>query len=1376
MRYCPRTLQDFVQSHSPFSPAKDALGEFGQSLESYLAGIADSKGESEEHQKNLLRDFLYQSFNYDCNTKDRIDLAIYEDSVPKVLFEVKKSDNAQEFVKPNAQNPNLECKAFYESILYFLRETITNKNNNLTHIVLTNTEDFYIIDAKVYATFAKDKAILKAFKNCEHKEGNDASTKRFYEELNNLLPTLDMEIPYTHFRVEDSILANCHSKLSPCHSETLCHSEPALAGEESQPTNNKESQHILPLLYQILSPHVLLKCKTYLDANTLNQDFYDELLYILGLKEISQSGKVLILPSLSPHTLLDSICSTFELERDKDFEILFSLLTTWNNRLLFLRLLESMLLGFRHIKKPFLNLDCLKDFQALNTLFFDILAKIEENRDSNIPESLSSIPYLNSSLFEKTLLEIEGKEIKLLESKPLTLYHDSILYKDKNFCQSLNLNAQAKDSTLPLLEYLFAFLHAYDFTTTAQDIQNHTKINFDKLINSAVLGLVFEKLNGYKEGSFYTPSFITRYMCKQSLERVVLQKFNESQNWDCQNLDELKNKIDKLTDSKEGYKQANAIFDSIHICDPAVGSGHFLVSALNELILLKFKLGILCDENHHRIKDITLEILRDEIVIRDSQNALFTYTLPAHDNIESHKIQRALFFAKRKLIESCLFGVDINPNSCEITKLRLWIELLKYSYYKDIPNKRLETLPNIDINIKCGNSLISRFNLSDSLRTIPNINFQIEQYKKLVFEYKNADQNLMTISKKDIEKQIETIQATFTLTLKDPKTKRELEKAIESHIKQFNNYLLDDASLLEGLDSLQFNLFGTPTLSEEEQERALESYGKIQALRKKLTLALSGAEYKNAFEWRFAFPEVLDSNGDFLGFDLVIGNPPYIRIQGLNKQISEKYKKSYQTATKNYDIYVLFVEMGLKIAKSNAPINFIMPHKWLNADFGEGLRNLVKNKVAKIIHFGDFQVFKASTYTALHWFNHQAKDLQFIKSPDSIQTEQEMTEFLDSITQDDFRIFPHKDLDSRVWNLVSDKTQNILMKIAQFTPAKDIFHKMFQGIATSKDSVYFLEQCKESSKGLIKGYSKELDLIVEIESDFAKPLLMGSSFHRYEKLESDLRVIFPYFKEVDSKGKEKMSLYSELDLQTHFPKGYAYLKQCEQVLRARENGRFDTDKWYQFGRAQGISEGGITKLLMPYLSIKSQLTYDEKGEFYHNTKVFGLIRNVSYSSLDYKYLLAILNSNLMWWYVTKTASVMRGGYYTYTPTYIENFCIPNLTPKEQKPFIALVDKILTIKANCHSERSEKSLQGNRDVSLSMKAQHDKQDSSCHSEPAAAGEESLGKKSRGSKRDVSGIRPQHDKISDTSTLESEIDSLVYQLYNLTDEEIKIVESK
>ena len=1266
MRYSPRTLQDFVQSHSPFSPAKDELKEFGQNLRDYVLGIADSKSESEEHQKNLLRDFLHKSFNYDCNTRDRIDLAIYDDLIPRVLFEVKSSSNSHEFVKLNVQNPSLESKAFYESIFYFLRETITNKNNNLTYIILTNTEDFYIIDAKNYAAFAKDKAILKAFKNCEDKEGNDASTKRFYEEIKNLLPNLDMELKYTHFRIDDSILANCHC-------ESICHSEPTLAGEESLskeskdskrdlsalpqhdkiPPNKKdtstnaqydntfchseasaeESQHILPLLYQSLSPHVLLKRKSYLDANTLNQDFYDELLYILGLKESSQNGKVLILPSHTPHTLLDSICSTFGLEKDKDFETLFSLLTTWNNRLLFLRLLESMLLSFKHIKKPFLNLDCLKDFQALNTLFFDILAKIEENRDSNIPESLSSIPYLNSSLFEKTALEIEGKEIKLLESKPLILYHDSILYKDKNFCKSLNLNAQAKDSTLPLLEYLFAFLHAYDFTTTAQDIQNHTKINFDKLINSAVLGLVFEKLNGYKEGSFYTPSFITRYMCKQSLERVVLQKFNETQNWDCQNLEELKNKIDKLTDSKEGYKQANAIFDSIHICDPAVGSGHFLVSALNELILLKFKLGILCDENHHRIKDITLEILRDEIVIRDSHNALFTYTLPAHDNIESHKIQRALFFAKRKLIESCLFGVDINPNSCEITKLRLWIELLKYSYYKDIPNKRLETLPNIDINIKCGNSLISRFNLSDSLRTIPNINFQIEQYKKLVFEYKNADQSLMTISKKDIEKQIETIQATFTLTLKDPKTKRELEKAIESHIKQFNNYLLDDASLLEGLNSLQFNLFGTPTLSKEEQERALESYGKIQALRKKLDLALSGETYKNAFEWRFAFPEVLDSNGDFLGFDLVIGNPPY-GVE-LTKSQREQYKSIYKIS--NTDTAALFILKSDSILAKNGINSLIVPKALTFASNWNQVRDFIKPTFFLLTDCGkawSYVLLEMVIFARQKGMQHTTYHTRFLQDDTYIESKETIQ---DSIMEIDKKFI---DLFDFIPNNLSQEELDIGVKIKIDSEMLEKYSKNYRGITYQK-------HLKEKGK---------------------YPFIGGKEINKYG--------IRGY-------------------------KGFA-----DNISQFTDN---------TFIQDNSLLVQNIVAHIQnptPHIKITAMLPKSKK------VYLLDTINQIIFSRIEAKFMWAILNSVLINWYVYRFifAKAIRTMHFDSPIT--KRIPIPKITKSNQKiidRIIALVDEILESKAK-------------------------------------------------------------DSTTNTSNLESEIDKLVYELYNLSNEEINIIENK
>lgn len=237
-----------------------------------------------------------------------------------------------------------------------------------TYIILTNTRDFYIINAQEYLQFTKHKEIIKAFNNCENKKGNDTSTQKFYDEIKSILPKIESNLKFTHF----------------CLDETSLNNDSALA-----------------LIYQVLSPAMLLKHKTHIDSNTLNQSFYNELLYILGLEEKTQNSKVLIEPSKVSNTLLDSLCSALNFQRDKDFETIFALLTTWNNRLLFLRLLESMLLGFKHITKPFLDLETLESFSSLNTLFFDVLAKAEESRDANLSTALKAIPYLNSIVFLK---------------------------------------------------------------------------------------------------------------------------------------------------------------------------------------------------------------------------------------------------------------------------------------------------------------------------------------------------------------------------------------------------------------------------------------------------------------------------------------------------------------------------------------------------------------------------------------------------------------------------------------------------------------------------------------------------------------------------------------------------------------------------------------------------------------------------------------------------------------------------------------------------------------------------------------------------------------------------------------------------------------
>jgi type II restriction/modification system DNA methylase subunit YeeA len=184
-------------------------------------------------------------------------------------------------------------------------------------------------------------------------------------------------------------------------------------------------------------------------------------------------------------------------------------------------------------------------------------------------------------------------------------------------------------------------------------------------------------------------------MCKETIQKAVVQKFNEIKHWNCKDLADIYNKI-------EDRLEANSIINSLHICDPAVGSGHFLVSALNEILSVKSYLGILLDKQNKRLKDYTIVLENDEVIITDEDGSIFSYN---PNNVESRRIQETLFNEKKRIIENCLFGVDINPNSVKICRLRLWIELLKSAFYTEESNfTQLETLPNIDINIKSGNS------------------------------------------------------------------------------------------------------------------------------------------------------------------------------------------------------------------------------------------------------------------------------------------------------------------------------------------------------------------------------------------------------------------------------------------------------------------------------------------------------------------------------------------------------------------------------------------------------------------------------------------------------------------------------------------------
>ncbi|NHA72761.1 class I SAM-dependent DNA methyltransferase [Helicobacter pylori] len=1239
-------------------PSKYQLEAFKTAFDAFLE---TNPQENENHQNDAFNDLLKGVFKYKVKPTKRIDSAILNDNDKvEVIIEFKALKNPNEFIKKG----DLNVKVLHESLFYYLIER-KNGNNNLKHLILATIKELYIIDANEFEIFNKDKEIENAFKDCHDKKGNDPRTKAFYDACQKRLNELDRSLKYHHIPLKKENLA---------------------------------------LIYQALSPNFLLKIPKYSDANTLNKDFYEELLYILGLEEQNDKGKILIKPSRTQNSLSAALKEQY---KDLDDEEVMALLIAWNNRILFLRLLESLLNSFKHFedKDRFLTIENFKDFNALNTLFFEVLAKKNNERLSEIKEDkiLEKIPYLNSSLFDKTPLELKGYEIKLLDNKKLEIYKNSVLKKHEDYQKDLK--------ELPLLKYLFEFLCLYDFTTTPKDIKDNTNTSESCLINPSVLGLVFEKLNGYKEGSFYTPSFITSYMCKESITPIVLDKFNQTYKIECEKLTELKNYLKSYKEDKR--KEYLQLLLTLRVCDPAVGSGHFLVSALNEMVLIAYKLGLIASLP----LDATLELENDEIIIHmpksehTPKSEIFNYKKPDKEN-NLHHIQKELFELKKDIIENCLFGVDINPNSCEITKLRLWIELLKYSYYIFEEGKNtnaLETLPNIDINIKCANSLISRFNLNDDLKKIPNIKQKIQEYKDLVAQYKDPNP-LYPLNKADLINKIQDLKNTFSLTLKDPKTKAELEKAIEKHIKDYNYFALDDKSLLTGLNYFIPSLFGTPKLSPKEEEEAFASYGRIRALRKKLDDALSGGEYQNAFEWRFEFPEVLDDEGDFLGFDCIIGNPPYIRqehIKDLKPLLAKQYQDFYNSSS---DIYTYFFALSYHLLKEKGFSAFITSNKYARAKYGAKLREwlLKKTTLVSYMELNALKVFESATVdTSIIHFIKQAP----LKESDFKYYEPTPND------KDDLKSTPHLPMKQNALSTESFIFANATLLDLRDkmegvgTPLKDWDIQINYGIKTGANEAFIiptekrdeiLKNCDDLQKDE-RGMSER-----ERTKELIKPILRGKDIKRYSYEWAHLWVINTH----NGYTSNLKSKIPPIDIEK-YPAIKAHLNSHYDTIATRSD---QGDTPYHLRNCAYLEDFEKEKIVYGEIVQEPRFYLDngecELGYFYAEATSFIL------TGEHLHYLLGMLHSKLIT-FAFKTFYAGGGlgeSGYRYKKAFIERLPIPKITPQNQE----LADKI----TDCTKQI------------LALK--------------------------------------EKDPKANTQQLEKEIDALVYQLYNLTDEEIKIIE--
>ncbi|MCE7150899.1 Eco57I restriction-modification methylase domain-containing protein [Campylobacter coli] len=1251
--------KEFLNPYYRKKPILEAeLNEFIKALKDYKTSLENNlKNNEDSLVANALSKF-FENLHFECEIKSihkgnsGMDLALKKDKQIQVIVEAKLPHSKEFF---SQSKPN--CKALHECILYYLRERKA-LNSSLKHIIITDFYRFYIFKADLFEElFNKNKYFKEAFENFESKNSLfKGNTDEFYKECEKLLSSEKYLDSITRKDLFDE----------PSLKGVFIDIKPIL--EQEKPSFSK-----LKPLFKIFYKDFLLSEFNPNDANSLNNAFYKELLYILGLCESKQNSKLIIAKSEESKeeqgTFYTAINSKL---KEENFETILKLLILWLNRILFLKLIESNLVRFNDDKNlKFLNFKKIPDFDKLSELFFEVLAKEKSTRKKS---EFAYLPYLNSSLFEKQSIENTLEISSLSNDLKLFYYKNTVLKDDK---------CKAKKGQVGLLEYLFEFLDSFDF---GSDDEQSEILSQKELISSSVLGNVFEKLNGYKEGSFYTPSFITSYMCKESITKVVLDKFNAQFDLDAKDISELRRSL-----RKEDKKAQKELLNSIKICDPAVGSGHFLVSALNVMLSIYDELNLFDEEFY-------LEVQNDEILITGRKGEFIEYKRPKTPKDKAHLIQQELFHTKKDIIENNLFGVDINPNSCEITKLRLWIELLKHSFYQSFDDETyhdLKTLPNIDINIKCGNSLVSYFETGKSLNHYPNIKERVNKYKRIVKDYKEG----FYTDKSRINQEIKNLKISFKNFCFADKFKKEMKSfndKCEKYSKKYGNFLAVDD------ENLKFFVSANLTLFDFDEKEATKEFANL----KKEYDNIFNLESNHPFEWRFEFPEILDDDGNFKGFDLIIGNPPYIRQEEL-KELKPHLAKNYKVYKGTSDIYTYFYELGFNVLKDRGGVlSYITSNKYTRAGYGEALREfLLKNvKFLEYTDLNGIKVFDSATVdtSILCFEKSKSKDNKFKYL--ALSNEILKTCAYDIGLYKDFAEFSQNSLSKESFTFSDENTSALKAKIERIgTPLKEWYGlNINYGIKTGLNEAFIITTEKRNE--ILANCKDEAEK--ERTAKLIRKMLRGRDIKRYSYEWAGLWVINTHngYKNQNGEKVEVINIEYYPSLKKHFDEFYPQLeKRTDKGLTP-----------YNLRNCAYLDEFEKEKIVWNPVSGEYLFSYIKEHIFFNNS-LFMMTLDV----FSLKYILAFMNSNCYKWLITLKTNLIQTGSYAYgAKDKIERLPIPKINSKNEKlanELINLVDEILKAK-------------------------------------------------------------EQDKNVNTQELENKINSLVYKLYNLTEEEIKIIENK
>lgn len=576
---------------------------------------------------------------------------------------------------------------------------------------------------------------------------------------------------------------------------------------------------------------------------------------------------------------------------------------------------------------------------------------------------------------------------------------------------------------------------------------------------------------------------------------------------------------------------------------------------------------------------------------------------------------------------------------------------------------------------------------------------------------------------------------------------------------------------------LENNLFGIDINEESAEIAKLSLWLRTAQRGRKLTSLNNNIKCGNslidepqvsgdkAFKWHEEFPAVFAKGG----FDVVLGNPPYLRVQGLREHFEKEsayYEERYVSATGRFDIYVLFIERAYGMISSTGKIGFILPHKFMVSEFGKGIRKfLVNNKaVETIVHFGSEMVFEdVSTYTCILIMSKYNKQLAFKEiKPQYLFTSFEFDKMdVETLTDDK-------------WNLQSDAIAKVMAKLKkQKYTLKDLFEWISQGVVSVGDDIFLMQGTINGNKFV--GYSEKTGTEIELEADLMKPLLKGEDVKRYAQLEANYYVLYPHYEKAG-----KTVPYEEDEFKRRFPLAYNYfLPYKEELTKKKIRYKTNPKYWYSLHRSREVSLfEQKEKIITPEISLGTNMAYDTQ-QLYHNTKCYSLIKKTEIDA-DYKYLLAILNSPVMWFFLNTTGYVLRGGFFTFKTKYLEPFPVPLIGKDLQQPFIEKVDEIIQRTATLERQQKQFTdlLQNKFDIEkLSKKLQH--WYNLNFKEFLKEMEKVKVKLSISTEAEwMSYFNEQQHQVQELkfkiNRINKEIDQMVYELYELTVDEIQVVE--